>query len=130
MGMQQILSPQQIISALQTMPLAELEQTVDQALKVQAARRAPHISADESDLLEIVARRLPEGETTRMHELQRLRDDEQLTSEGYAELAGLIDHLEELHADRMTALVKLADSRGVTLETAMKQVGLKLPDYE
>lgn len=128
MNTQQILSPQQIISALQAMPLADLEQTVDQALKVQAARRAPHISADESGLLEIVAGRLPDGETARMRELQRLRDDEQLSSEGYAELAALIEHLEELHADRMTALAKLAALRGVTLETAMKQVGLRLPD--
>lgn len=128
--MQQKLSPQQIISALQAMPLAELEQTLDQALKVRAARRAPHVSADESNLLEIIARRLPERETIRMRELQRLRDDEQLTSEGYAELAGLLDHLEEMHAERMIALAKLADSRGVTLESAMKQIGLKLPDYE
>lgn len=91
---------------------------------------SPHVSSDESSLLETIARRLPESEVTKMRKLQQVRNDERLTSEGYAELAGLIDHLEELHADRMIALARLANSRGVTLETAMNQVGLRLPDYD
>lgn len=65
-----------------------------------------------------------------MKKLQTLRDEENLSPEGYAELAKLIEKLEELHAERMKAVANLADLRGVTFQTAMKQVGLTLPDYE
>lgn len=130
MNTQQFLSPQQIISAAQTMPLPDLEKLVDEVLSVQATRRAPHLSADESRLMRIVSQTLSESDLTRMRELQTLRDDEQLQSDGYVELAALIDHLEELHAERMRALGELANLRGVTLFEAMKQVGLNLPDYE
>ncbi len=124
------VSPQQIIHAVQTMPLNELEQLIEKVLKVQTVRGASKVSVDENRLLEIVARRLPADTQIRMRELQHLRDHEQLSSEGYAELAKLIDGLEELHAERMTALATLANARGITLEEAMKQVGLNLPDHE
>jgi hypothetical protein len=92
---------------------------------------APHLSGEETRLLKTIGRALlSDDKKARMRELKRLRDAEQLSSEGYAELAAIIDELEQQHAERMFALAELAKVRGVTLETAMKQVGLNLPDYE
>ena len=65
-----------------------------------------------------------------MKELQILRDNDKLSEEGFAELAALIEKLEIMHAERMKSVSDLADLRGVTLQTAMKQIGLRLPDYE
>ncbi len=130
MTTQQNLSSQQIISAVQIMPLDELEHLVSDVLAVRAERVAPHLSSEEGKLLRTIQRTLPEVELLRMKELQVLRDDEKLSSEGFAELAGLIEKLEVIHAERMKAIVVLADLRGVTFQTAMKQIGLHLPDYE
>ena len=113
------------------MPLIELEQLVNAVLVIQASRRAPRVLADENDLLKIIGRELlSDNQKTRMCELQKLRDDEQLSSEGYAELAASIEHSDAMHAERLAALAKLADLRGVTLPEAMTQIGLNLPDYE
>lgn len=126
----QQLSSQQIISGVQTMPLDELEQLVKNVLAVRAERIAPHLSGEESKLLRIIQKTPVKKNLLRMKELQALRDEEKLSPEGFAELAKLIEKLEELHAERMNAVAALADLRGVTFQTAMKQIGLRLPDYE
>lgn len=130
MNTQQNISSQQIISAVQAMPLDELEHLVSDVLAVRAERIAPHLSGEEGKLLRTIQRTLPKRDLLRMKELQTLRDDEKLSPEGFAELAGLIEKLEAVHAERMKAVVVLADLRGVTFQTAMKQIGLRLPDYE
>lgn len=130
MNTQQNLSSQQIISAAQTMPLDELEKLVGNVLAVRAQRVAPHLSGEESKLLRVIQKTLPKKSLLRMKTLQTLRDEEKLSPEGFAELAGLIEKLEIIHAERMNAVVKLADLRGVTFQTALKEIGLRLPDYE
>ncbi|MCY7348785.1 MAG: hypothetical protein LH614_21560 [Pyrinomonadaceae bacterium] len=130
MNTQQNLSSQQILSAVQTMPLDELEKLVGNVLAVRAERIAPHLSGEETKLLRIIQKTLPDKNLKRMKELQTLRDEEKLLSEGFAELAELIEKLEEIHAKRINAVVALADLRGVSFQTAMQQVGLTLPDYE
>ena len=130
MNTQQNLSSQQIISAVQTMPLDELEHLVSDVLAVRAERIAPHISGEEGKILRTIQQTFPEKKLLRMKELQALRDDEKLSPEGFGELAELIEKLELFHAERMKAVADLADLRGVTFQTTMKQVGLSLPDYE
>ena len=130
MNTQQEPTSQQILSAVQTMPLDELEKLVGNVLAVRATRIAPHLSGEETKLLRTIQKTLPEKSLRRMKELQTFRDNENLSPEGFAELAKLIEKLEEIHAQRMNALIALADLRGVTFQTAMHQVGLSLPDYE
>lgn len=126
----QIISSKQVISAVQTMPLDELEQLVDNVLAVRAERVAPHITGEESKLLRIIQKTLPKKYLVRMKELQTLRDADKISEKGFVELAHLIEKLEILHAERMKAVADLAEVRGVTFQTALKQIGLILPDYE
>lgn len=121
----QTISSQQVISAVQTMPLDELEQLVSNVLAVRAERIAPHISGEEGKLLRIIQKTFPKKSLLRMKELQALRDLGKLSQKGFAELAGLIEKLEIVHAERMKAVADLADLRGVTLNRAMKQVDSK-----
>ena len=130
MNSQQQISSQQIISAVQTMPLNELEQLVGNVLAARAERVAPHLSGEESKLLRTIQQTLPDDSRLRMKELQTLRDSGELSAQGFTELAELIEELEMFHAERMKAMASLADLRGVTLQTAIRQVGLRLPDYE
>ncbi|MCY7375919.1 MAG: hypothetical protein LH472_08085 [Pyrinomonadaceae bacterium] len=124
------MNTQQIISKARTMPLADLEELVDEVLTIQAERRAPRLSGEESKLMKTIQRRLAESKQVRLRELQTLRDEEKLSVEGYAELAAITDELEEIHADRMKALLETANLRGITMTELMKQIGLNLPDYE
>ncbi len=126
----QTLSSQQVISAVQTMPLDELEQLVSNVLAVRAERIAPHITGEEIKLLRTIQRTLSKKSLLRMKELQSLRDNNELSQDGFAELAELIEKLEIIHAERMKSVSDLADLRGITFQTAMKQIGLSLPDYE
>ena len=112
------------------MPLDELEQLVSNVLAVRAERVAPHITGEESKLLRIIQKTLPKKSLLRMKELQTLRAEEKLTQDNFSELAGLIEKLEIFHAERMKAVSALANLRGVTLQTALQQIGLALPDYE
>ena len=130
MNAQQNPSTQQIISAAQTMPLEELEKLVGSVLAVRAERVASHLSGEETKLLRIIQKTLPGKSLKRMKELQLLRDEEKLTPQGFAELAKIIEKLEEIHAERINAVIALADLRGITFQTALQQVGLTLPDYE
>ncbi|MEK7725421.1 MAG: hypothetical protein AAB336_13795 [Acidobacteriota bacterium] len=126
----QSINSQQVIATVQTIPLDELEQLVSNVLAVRAERIAPHITGEESKILRTIQKTLPKKNLVRMKELQALRDKDQLSPKGFAELAGLIEKLEIFHSDRMKAVSDLAELRGVTLQTAIKQIGLKLPDYE
>ncbi|MGI8467035.1 MAG: hypothetical protein ACR2N3_01125 [Pyrinomonadaceae bacterium] len=130
MNTRQNPSSQQILSAVQTMPLSELDKLVGNVLAVRATRIAPHLTGEETKLLRIIQKTLSGKSLKRMKELQTLRDEEKLAAEGFAELAKLIEKLEEIHAERINAVIALADLRGVTFQTAMKQIGLTLPDYE
>lgn len=126
----QKVSPQQVISAVQTMPLDELEKLVSNVLAVRAERLAPHISGEEGKLLKSIQKTLPKKSLSRMKKLQALRDEQKLSQEGFAELAQLIENLEIIHAEKMKAVSDLAELRGVTFQIAIKQIGLKLPEYE
>lgn len=124
------MNTQQIILTVRTMPLPDLEELVGEVLTIQAERRAPHLSGEEAKLIETIQTRLSASKQRRMGHLQLLRDDKGLSSDGYAELAAIIDELEEIHAKRMKALVELASYRGTTVAEQMNQFGLDLPDYE
>lgn len=60
--------------------------------------------------------------------LRAKREDETITDAEYDELTRLTLRSEELHAERMEALVKLARLRGITLPALMDQLGIHFPD--
>jgi len=124
------IDSKQVISAVQTMPLDELDKLVVDVLAARAERIAPHISGEESKLLRLIQKPFSKKGLLRIKELQTLRESGEITQEGFHELAGWIEKLEVLHAERLNAISELAKLRGITLQSAMKQVGLSLPDYE
>jgi hypothetical protein len=128
--MQTSPSVKAILTTARQMPIAELEQLVDQVIAIRAERVAPHLTADESALLARINQGLPAEERARMRALIEKRDDETITSEEWQEFAALADRLELLHADRLAALAELAKLRGVTLDEVMSQLGIQFPDHD
>lgn len=123
------LSTEQIISAVSEASLPELERIFDLVLATQAARRAPHLSAAETSLLNRINRGLPSDLRERVSALRAKREDESISEAEYEELTRLTDQVEELHAERMAAMVDLAKLRGVALPALMDQLGINLPEH-
>ena len=129
-NMQTTPSVKAILTTVRQMPIAELEELVDQVIAIRAERVAPHLTADESKLLARINKGLPTDDRNRMRALIEKRDDETITEEEWRELAGLSDQLELLHADRLAALAELAKLKGVTLDEVMRQLGIQFPDHD
>jgi iron-sulfur cluster repair protein YtfE (RIC family) len=122
------LSTAQIISAVSRLSLPELEHVFDHVLALQAERKAAHLSAAESALLPRINQGLPAALRERIAILRAKREEESITDTEYEELTRLTDRAEELHADRMAALVELAKFRGVSLAVLMDQLGIHCPE--
>ena len=123
------LSPEQIVSAASHLSAPELKQVFDSLLALQAERAAPRLSAVESTLLLRINQGLPEGLRERIATLRKRRDDDVIPNDEYEELTRLTDRAEELHAERMAALVELAQLRGVSLPALMDQLGIHFPEH-
>jgi hypothetical protein len=120
---EQILTTE-ILSAVSHLSLPEREQVFDRVLALQAERKAADLSKEESALLSRVSRGLPGELRERLTLLRAKREEETISDQEYDELTKLTDQAEELHADRMAALVELAKLRGVSLPMLMEQLGL------
>jgi hypothetical protein len=123
------LSTEQILSAVSHLSLPELEQVFTRVLALQATCKAPHVSAVESALLVRINQGLPAALRERLTCLRARREDASITEAEYEELTRLTDQAEELHADRMAALVELARCRGVSLTGLMEHLGIHFPDH-
>lgn len=122
------LSSDQILSAMKQLSPAELEELVPRVVALGAARRAPHLEGEESELLARVNAGLPADLKSRLAELEEKRDTGLLTDAEVEELLTLSDRVEHLHAERLEALAVLARLRGTTLTALMDQLGIRFPD--
>jgi hypothetical protein len=69
------------------MPIAELEELVNQVITIRAERVAPHLTADESALMARINTGLPAEDRGRMRALIERRDDETIITEEWQKLA-------------------------------------------
>jgi hypothetical protein len=123
-------SSHHLLAAVERLSLPELEQFVHQVIALQASRRAPHLSAEETTLLKCIYQTLPDERKARLQMLITKREAESLTVAEYEELTTLTDQLEALQAERLAALAALAQRRGTTLSGVMAQLGVRFPDHD
>jgi hypothetical protein len=123
------LSAQQIIEAVKNLSSRELDEVFATVLAVQAGRKAPNLSSEESALLTRVNEGLPSQIRARLKLLRDRRENGTITDDEYEELTSLTDRAEEIHADRMAALVELARLRGKSLPSLMDQLGIRFPEH-
>ena len=123
------ISADELLRVIEQMSLPDLEQFVDKVIALQAQRKAPHLSVEESELLEKINHWLPAELKAQLDTLIAKRDSDLLTNDEHDDLTALTDKLEEAHAVRVEALAELARLRGVTLGEVMVQLGIHFPDY-
>jgi hypothetical protein len=122
------LSTEQILSAVPTLNADDLERLFQRVLKVKAERNVPHHSAQEAALLARVNESTPAPWRERFNQLTAKREEGVINDEEYAELTRLNDAIEVRHAERVGAMVELAQLRGVTLPALMDQLGIHFPE--
>lgn len=122
------VSTEQILAAMTRMSLPELEQVHASVIRLQAERKAPHLSEQETALLMIINQGLPASLRARRSVLQAKRQHSTITDEEYQELTDLTLKAEELHAERLAAVAELARIRGVSLPLMLNQLGLHFPE--
>lgn len=123
------MQTEQILESVKQMSLPELEEFVEQVIAIKASKHAPHLPEDEYLLFEKINSTFPLGRKFRLNELTQKRDQSFISQQEYEELAKLTDEIELFQAERVKALVSLAELRGTTLNSIMKQLGVNFPDH-
>jgi carbon storage regulator CsrA len=107
----------------------EIEELTAGLLALRAKRIAPVVSHDETRLLLAINEGVPVELTDRAEFLIEKRDDCSLTVEENSELLQLADEVERRGVERLEALSKLAELRGVSLRELMQSLGVAAADH-
>lgn len=117
-------SPEQILQEVSQFSDDALDKFFNQVLLLRAERRAPHLSAQETELLLKINTPLPEPTWKRYTKLYAKMRAGSISKADYAELLELIDVVEMDNAERIGHLIKLANLRGTTLDALMLSLGI------
>lgn len=123
------LSFDKLLNAVEQLSLPELEDLMSQVMTLQAKRKAPCLSADETELMLKINQGLSPDMQTRFDELVGKRQAETLTQEEHQELLALTDQIEKADAKRMKYLAELARIRGISLDVLMEELEIHPPAY-
>ena len=88
------------------------------------------LKPEEAALLQIIQRRLPEDDQTRLAYLRQQNESGDLTEAEHQELLAYVDRVERQDAERAEALIQLAQFRGVDLKTLVNEFlpAQRMPD--
>jgi hypothetical protein len=109
-------------------PGAFVARLIEERLRKEK-RRAPRLSARETELLREINRGLSPGDWQRYRDLIAKRRAEALSPAEQNALIALSDEIEAINVRRIECLVELAHLRNTPLETLMAQLGIKAPAY-
>jgi hypothetical protein len=118
------LTPEELLEAVGQLNTAELDEFMQRVQLMQAQRKAPSVSQEETDLLLRINRSRPPEFQRRYSELIRRRREETLTSDEYEELLRLTEQAEAFDVHRMECLVELAKLRRTSLTALMQELGI------
>jgi len=112
---------QRAISLIKQLPQNKLEAVV-QLLEVLTESQIQSIeNTEETHLLEIIQRRLPEVEQNRLNELRDRCEWGTLSATEHQELLRYEDSLEQYRVERLEAMMQLAKLRDIDLSTLNQQ---------
>jgi hypothetical protein len=116
-----------LLKAVEQMSQQELEIFVTQVLRLRARREAPSLSAVESELLLKINQGIPHQLQCRFDELVAKRRNLALTQPEQEELIQITEQIEQLDAERIELLGKLAQLRSQSLSETMQELGIQPP---
>ena len=123
------LSFDTLLQAVEQLSIPDLEQLLSQVIHVQAKRKAPSLSPDETELMLKINQGLSPDMQQRFDELIAKRQAETLTPEELQEFIALTDQIEQSDAERIQCLAQLARIRGISLDVLMDTLEIQPPAY-
>ena len=114
-----------LIGGVEQLSNQDLDSFINNILSIRAKRKSAKLDKEESHLMEKINEFLPKEEFERYKVLIRKRDNKSLTEIEHGELIAFSDKIELIHAERISALAKLANLRGVTLDEIMKELEIR-----
>ncbi|HEY52605.1 MAG TPA: STAS/SEC14 domain-containing protein [Caldilineae bacterium] len=122
------LPADELLKAVEQLSLPDLEQFVQQTVRLLARRRAPVLPRKEAELLLKINQTAPPLDLqARYDELAAKRQAETLTPGEHEELMHLTDQLDELNVHRLEYLAELARLRQTSLSVLMEDLGIEAP---
>ena len=118
---------EKVLDGVAKLDTPDLEQFLTEVSFLLAQRKVANFSREEARLLQIINRTLPASVQARYDQLTNLRRNEKMTPEEHQELLALVDQVELADANRLAALVELAQLRHITVAQLMKQLDIHPP---
>jgi hypothetical protein len=113
---------QRLQTLVETLPEASLLQAESLLIQLNPAiALVDRRSNEEAPLLAIIQRRLPPQAQARLNTLRQRLADETITEAEHQELLTFIDPIEQMDADRVEAMIQLAQLRQVDLNTIIQE---------
>lgn len=116
------ISVETLVKAAEQLSPSDLQRFRSQVLAISARRAASSVSQGEAQCLLQISQRLLIPLQQRYDELIARRDAETLTAVEHTELLQLSQQAEAIDVQRIEALTKLAQLRGVTLSEVLRQL--------
>lgn len=118
---------EQLMDGVAQLDTPTLENLLSQVSLVLAQRKAPRLAQQESMLLQQINQGVPDTMQKRYTQLQTKLHHETISADEHQELFALIDEIELVDANRLQALLELAQLRQVSLGELMRQLGIHPP---
>ncbi|MEZ4705651.1 MAG: hypothetical protein R3A44_00510 [Caldilineaceae bacterium] len=115
----------EVLNGLAGLSAHELEQFVERVLSLQAHRRAPALPPQEMELLQIINNGVAAAVRKRYRELNEKLLAETISEAERAEFLAIVDQIEVADAERLNALIALAQLRALTVDQLMAQLGIQ-----
>ena len=119
----------ELLHAVEQLNLPDLEKLRSRITSVQARRKAPSLSRNESKLLLKINQGLSPDVQMRFDTLVAKRQAETIAPNELQELIILTDQIEESDAERAANIAKLAQIRGVSFSDMMEELAIRPPAY-
>ncbi|MCA9943852.1 MAG: hypothetical protein KC449_10240 [Anaerolineales bacterium] len=114
----------ELLDSLKQLGVDELGEVAATAVRLRANQRGQVLSDQETVLLQQINKDLLPVEQVKMDSLIAKREAENLTEAELAELISLSDLVEEIHVERLAALIELAALRNISLESLKNSLNL------
>jgi hypothetical protein len=112
---------QRLQNLVETLPEESLLRAEYLLTDLKSAAVSPSTGSQEAPLIAIIERRLAPEAQTRLNDLRQRLADETITEAEHQELLTFIDPIEQMDAERVEAMIQLAQLRQVNLNTIIQE---------
>ncbi len=123
------MSIDELIKAANQLNEADLNQLLHQIVVLRARRKTPILPEEEAQLLLRINQGIPSDLRSSYQALREKRDAETLDDKEYESLIQLSNQIEQIGAQRLQSLAKLAQIRQVSLLDLMETLGIQPVSY-